>query len=73
MTVDSPHGPRDESLSYLLYLYLWPFWMFENVNSGSLFERAAVCRHNRAKRVHLLGDTVKWSAIFIMFLVAVSG
>jgi hypothetical protein len=61
----------EQSLSYLLYLYLWPFWMFENVNSGSMFERAAAYRRNRAKRIHLLDYIVKWIAIFMLFLALV--
>jgi hypothetical protein len=70
MSVD--HVPRDESLLYLIYLYLWPFWMFKDANTGSLYERAAAYRHNRAKRAYLLGYIVKWSAIFILSLAAIS-
>ncbi|MFC4161640.1 hypothetical protein [Chitinimonas lacunae] len=52
------------SLSHLLYLYLWPFWMFQDVNSGTQLERAAAYRHNREKRVYLPGYICKWSILF---------
>lgn len=57
-----------DSLSYLLYLYLWPFWMFRDAREGTLFERAAAYRHNRAQRIHLPGYLIKWSVIFAALL-----
>ena len=61
-------APSRESLTYLLYLYIWPFWMFRDADAGSLLERAAAYRHNRALRIHLPGYLVKWSLIFLMLL-----
>lgn len=58
----------DESFSRLLYAYLWPFWMFENANQGSLLERAAAYRHNRGRRAYLRGYMVKWGAIVTLLL-----
>lgn len=69
MTVDPSHVPPQ---SHLLYLYLWPFWMFEDANYGSLLERAAAYRHNREKRIYLPGYMVKWCVMFLMFAAAVS-
>ncbi|HYE35530.1 hypothetical protein [Methylocaldum sp.] len=63
---------RNESLSYLLYLYLWPLWIFESVNVGSFFERAAAYRRNRSKRVYLPGYTAKWIVIFAMLIAMLS-
>ena len=60
--------PENYSLVYLLYLYLWPFWMFKDVTRGTLLERAAAYRHNREKRVFLPGYIVKWSIIFALLL-----
>jgi hypothetical protein len=54
------------SFTYQLYLYLWPFWLFRDVNRGSLLERAAAWRHNRAQRVHLPGYALKWTVLTAM-------
>jgi len=72
MNSDASDVQSDKSLSYLLYLYLWPFCLFENVNMGSLFERAAVYRRNRSRRVYLPGYLVKWAAIFDILMVVLS-
>lgn len=60
--------PQEYSLVYLLYLYLWPFWMFKDVTRGTMLERAAAYRHNREKRVFLPGYIVKWTIIFTALL-----
>jgi phosphatidylglycerophosphate synthase len=70
MTINASNTRNDKSLSYLLYLYLWPLWIFENANVGSFFERSAAYRRNRSKRVYLPAYTAKWMVIFTM-LVAV--
>jgi hypothetical protein len=51
------------SFAHLLYLYLWPFWLFRDANRGSLMERAAAYRHNRAQRIHLPRYAFKWSVL----------
>lgn len=61
------------SLSHLLYLYLWPFWMFRDVNVGTQLERAAAYRHNREKRVHLPGYLCRWSILFVLAIQLISG
>lgn len=66
-------APGRESLTYLLYLYIWPFWMFRDADSGSLLEQAAAYRHNRALRIHLPGYLLKWSLIFGLLLGATWG
>lgn len=63
-------APSRDSLTYLIYLYLWPFWMFRDARAGNLFERAAAYRHNRALRIHLPGYLIKWSLIFALLLAA---
>jgi len=68
MTIGASNVRNDKSLSYLLYLYLWPLWIFENVNVGSLLERAAAYRRNRSRRVYLPGYTAKWTVIFAMLM-----
>ena len=49
----------DEPALYLLYLYLWPFWMFRDVGIGNLFEQAAAKRYNFEHRVYLPGYVIK--------------
>ncbi len=72
MNIDVSNIRNDRSLSCLLYLYLWPLWIFENANAGSFLERAAAYRRNRCKRVYLPGYTAKWTVIFGMLLVTLS-
>ncbi|MGX2042094.1 hypothetical protein ACWJKU_18500 [Methylocaldum sp. MU1018] len=67
MNINASNVPNDRSLSHLLYLYLWPFRIFENVNTGSFFNRAAAYRRNRSKRGYLPGYTARWTVIFAMF------
>ena len=71
MDARQPPAIGQDSLSYLLYLYFWPFWMFRDVREGSLIERAAAYRHNRALRIHLPGYLLKWSLIFAVQLGAI--
>jgi hypothetical protein len=49
-----------QSLVHLLFLYLWPFWMFQDATRGNIYERAAAFRHNREKSVYLPGYVAKW-------------
>jgi hypothetical protein len=65
---NSSFASGDETVSHLLYLYLWPFWMFKDASKGSLLERAAAYRHNREKRIYLPGYIAKWSTIFVLLL-----
>lgn len=59
---------RRDSLHYLLYLYLWPFWMFKDADNGSLLERAAAYRHNRERRIYLPAYILKWTILFLLSL-----
>lgn len=61
----SPLNPSamQSSFAYLVYLYLWPFWLFRDAHRGSLMERAAAYRHNRAQRVYLPGYALKWTVL----------
>lgn len=52
-----------DSFTRLLYLYLWPFWLFRDASRGSLLERAAAYRHNRAQRIYLPGYALKWTVL----------
>jgi hypothetical protein len=66
-------GPTDqESITSLLYLYIWPFWMFEDVSKGNLLEQAAAYRHNREKRIFLPGYIARWSCIFALSMATVN-
>jgi hypothetical protein len=56
----------DDSFAHLLYLYLWPFWLFRDANRGNLVERAAAYRHNRAQRIHLPGYALKWTILMAL-------
>ncbi|WP_269532544.1 hypothetical protein [Chitinimonas sp. BJYL2] len=58
----------EASLASLLYLYIWPFWMFKDVNRGNLLEQAAAYRHNRERRVYLPGYLLRWTLIFALLL-----
>lgn len=64
---------REASLSYLVYLYLWPFWLFQDVRDGSLLEQAAAYRHNRAQRGYLPGYLLKWSIMVSLLLALMWG
>lgn len=64
---------QDRSLTQLLFLYLWPFWMFKDASRGSLYERAAAYRHNRDKRMYLPGYAMKWTILCAVFLAQVEG
>ncbi|MGH8729109.1 MAG: hypothetical protein ACREV9_13380 [Burkholderiales bacterium] len=58
--------PDDVSLSRLLWLYCWPFWLFRDASCGNPFARAAAYRHNREKRVYLPGYLLKWLCICLL-------
>jgi hypothetical protein len=51
----------DRPLSVLLFLLMWPFWLFRDSTRGDRFARAAAYRHNRDMRVHLPGYLMRWS------------
>jgi hypothetical protein len=54
---------RDGSFAHLLYLYLWPFWLFRDASRGTALERAAAYRANRQQRVHLPSYAMKWAVL----------
>ncbi|MBV8467960.1 MAG: hypothetical protein JO218_18610 [Burkholderiales bacterium] len=63
---------NQESVAFLLYLYIWPFWMFKDVSKGNLLEQAAAYRYNREKRVYLPGYIARWACIFGLSLASVN-
>lgn len=52
---------EERPLSVLLFLLMWPFWLFRDASRGDPLARAAAYRHNREMRVHLPGFLVRWS------------
>lgn len=68
MTTHAIQAGSDESLAVLLYLYIWPFWMFKDVNRGNLLEQAAAYRYNREHRIYLPGYLLRWTLIFALLL-----
>ena len=65
-------NPVDRPISVLLFLLMWPFWLFRDASRGDRFARAAAYRHNRAMRVHLPGYLFRWSvgAVLVFALMA---
>lgn len=68
MATTTYDAEESTSLSALLYLYFWPFWMFKDVSKGNLLEQAAAYRYNREHRVYLPAYIIKWSVIFFLLL-----
>lgn len=66
--------PVERPLSMLLFLFMWPFWLFRDATRGDRLTRAAAYRHNRAMRVHLPGYLFRWSvgAVLVFALMAVA-
>jgi hypothetical protein len=60
------HNP---SLSRLVFLHLWPFWLFRDASRGNLLMRAAAYRHNRSMRVYLPGYLLRWTFGGLLLLV----
>jgi hypothetical protein len=60
------HNP---SLSRLVFLHLWPFWLFRDASRGNLLARAAAYRHNRSMRVYLPGYLMRWTFGGLLLLV----
>ena len=54
-------GCSNPPLARLIFLHLWPFWLFRDASHGSLLARAAAYRHNRNMRVYLPGYLMRWS------------
>jgi hypothetical protein len=54
----------------LLYRYFFFGWLFRDVNRGSLFERAAAWRHNRAQARWLPTYMRRWLAFGLFFYCA---
>lgn len=71
----APHTRDSEAtLSELLFLYLWPTAIFEDVSTGTREEQCAKYRRNREKRIFLPYHAKVWlffSLIFLMSGVAV--
>jgi hypothetical protein len=52
--------PTPPSFSTLLYRYFFFGWLFKDVSCGSVFDRAAAWRHNRAQAHWLLTYMRRW-------------
>ena len=61
VTAPAASSYEDMPLSRVLFLYLWPFWLFKDASRGDRCARAAAYRHNRSMRVHLPGYLMRWS------------
>lgn len=57
---------HEDSFLYLLYLYLWPFSLFEDASKGNLLERAAAYRYNRERRAYLPAYAFKWTVLVLI-------
>jgi hypothetical protein len=71
-TAVSAAGVDERPLSLLLFLLMWPFWLFRDASRGDRLTRAAAYRHNRDMRVHLPGYLIRWSfsAVLVFGLMA---
>jgi hypothetical protein len=58
--VDAP------TFTQMLYRYWFYGWMFQDVNRGSLFERAAAKRHNRSRSRWLPTYLRRWSTLGLL-------
>lgn len=55
-------------LGLLFWRWATPFWRFRDVNFGTLEQRSANYRHNRAQRAILPSYTLKWLGIAAFML-----
>ncbi len=51
----------------LLYRYFFFSWLFDDVNTGTMFERAAAVRHNREQARWLPTYVIRWMWLALMF------
>lgn len=51
---------QNQAFSTLLYRYFFFGWLFKDVGSGNLFERAAAVRHNREQARWLPTYMLRW-------------
>ena len=58
---------HDISLRTLLYRYFFFGWLFRDVGSGNLFERAAAVRHNREQARWLPTYMLRWLWCGLLF------
>jgi hypothetical protein len=61
------------SFLHLLYLYLWPFWLFRDASRGTMLERAAAYRYNRERRIYLPAYAMKWTVLVVLQTVLILG
>ncbi len=54
------------TFAQLLYRYWFYGWLFEDVNRGSLYERAAARRHNQSRSVWLPTYLRRWTALGVL-------
>lgn len=60
----------DPSMWELLFLYLWPTAIFEDVSTGTREEQWAKYRRNRERRVYLPHYGCMWSLFSVLLLTA---
>jgi hypothetical protein len=63
--LSQPQPAGAEPFLSLLYRYFFFDWLFRDVTRGTLLERAAAWRFNRASRRHLLVYLRRWSFVFV--------
>lgn len=56
---------QSSTFAQLLYRYWFYGWLFEDVNRGSLYERAAAHRHNQSRSVWLPTYLRRWTVLGI--------
>ncbi len=58
---------NDLPFSTLLYRYFFFGWLFKDVATGNMFERAAVARHNRQQTRWLPLYVMRWLWLGLLF------
>ncbi len=61
---------QDMPFSTLLYRYFFFGWLFRDVSSGNMFERAAAMRYNREQARWLPTYMLRWLWLGLAFYVA---
>jgi hypothetical protein len=58
---------QDPAFSTLLYRYFFFGWLFKDISTGNLFERAAAVRHNREQARWLPTYMLRWLWCGLLF------
>jgi hypothetical protein len=69
---DQPTSATDElTLRTWLYRYYWPFWLFRDASTGTLYARASAYRHNCEMSVYLPLYVTRWAVLCVITLAIV--